>query len=125
MTKAKKILIKAYDYEILNLGDKYLFVVRDKYSTGIFTCDMNGTIILPGKKLLRTYHTYEDNLMAYNNIIEETQNDPEYFNNIYEKYPDVDIDNTESFDLVLDVIQDYIIRDSLIAEEFRRDREGI
>jgi hypothetical protein len=72
-------VLKVYDYEIVKRGDYQVLVIRDQYSTGVFTCDTNGIIIPPGNRLLKTHLTYEENVVAYRRTIGEMKNKPEYF----------------------------------------------
>lgn len=68
-----------YDHIIIKRGDYYVLVIRDEFTTGVFTCDANGVIIPPGNRLLKTHLTYEQNFVAFRHIVGKMKCKPEHF----------------------------------------------
>jgi hypothetical protein len=71
--------IRAYDHCIIKRGDYYVLVVRDEFTTGVFTCDEYGIIIPPGNRLLKTHITYEQNVVAFRHIVGKMKVKTEHF----------------------------------------------
>lgn len=71
--------MKPNDYVIIKRGDYFVFVLRDEFTTGVYTCDKNGKIIFPGNRLLVTHLTPEENFVKYRHIVGKMNVKPERF----------------------------------------------
>jgi hypothetical protein len=66
--------MRSQDYIIIKRDDTFVYVLRDEFTTGVYTCDKDGRIISPGNRLLVTHLSYEENFVKFRHVVGKMTN---------------------------------------------------